>query len=78
MIPTAISSGRQREVLAVHDRDHDERDDVVDDDDREHERAQPVGEARADERQHPSANAVSVDIATPQPCVDECPALTAR
>ena len=35
----------------VEDRDHEERGDVVDDDDREHERPQPVRETRSDQRQ---------------------------
>ena len=39
------------ERLGVEGRDHDERDDVVDDDDREHERAQAIGEPRPDERE---------------------------
>ena len=37
--------------LRVEERDHDQRDDVVDDGDRQQERAQPVGEARPDERE---------------------------
>ena len=37
--------------LGVDGRDDDERDDVVHHDDREHERPQPIGKTRADERQ---------------------------
>ncbi len=37
----------------VHRCDHDQRHDVVDDDDRQHERAQTTGELRPDERERP-------------------------
>jgi hypothetical protein len=40
-------------VLAVGERDHQQRDHVVDDDDRQHEAAQAVGEARPDQGEHP-------------------------
>ena len=46
---------REREILAVDRRDHKQCDDVVDDDDGEHERTETVGEARSDERQHAEA-----------------------
>ena len=40
-------------MSAVHRRDHDERDDVVDHDDGQHERPQAIGESWAYEREHP-------------------------
>ena len=39
------------DLVRVDEGDDDEREDVVDDDDREHERAQPVGKPRADQRE---------------------------
>ena len=39
------------DLVRVDEGDDDEREDVVDDDDREHERAQPVGKPRPDERE---------------------------
>jgi len=36
------------------------------------------GNRRPTSASMPRANAVSVDIATPQPCADRCPALNAR
>ena len=39
--------------VAVGDADHQQGDHVVDDDDRQHEATQAVGEARPDQRQHP-------------------------
>ena len=50
--PDRDDEGADDERVRVRRRDHEERDDVVDDDDREHERAESVREARADERQH--------------------------
>ena len=41
-----------RKVPGVRGRDHDERDEIVDHHDGQHERAEPVREARADEREH--------------------------
>ena len=55
-----------------------EREQVVDDRDGEHERAQPQREALPTSASIPSANAVSVDIATPHPCAEPRPALNAR
>ena len=46
-------SAGQRDLLGVGDRDHEQRDQVVDDDEREQEHAQAVRAARADEREHP-------------------------
>ena len=67
------------ERLGVDRRDHDEREDVVDDDDREHPRAvDDRGSAGRRARAGPSAKAVSVDIAIPHPAADERPALNAR
>ena len=42
-----------RDRAAVGDRDHEQRDDVVDDDDREQKSAQAVRQARPDEREQP-------------------------
>ncbi len=42
-----------REVARVGERDHGERDEVVDDRDREQERAQPVGEPPPEQSEHP-------------------------
>jgi hypothetical protein len=39
------------EVLGIDRGDDDQRDEVVDHDEREHERPQAVGEARSDERE---------------------------
>ena len=77
--PTATSSGAERDGAAVGGRDHEQRDDVVDDGDGEHERAQPVGKPRPDEREQPEREgrvgrhrrAPAVDRAVP-------PALIAR
>ena len=49
--PSRRAAARTSNVLRVDHRDDDERHDVVDDDDREHERAQPVGNAWADQRE---------------------------
>ena len=54
-------------MLRVDDRDDEQRDDVVDDDHREQEGAQAVGLRAPTSASMPSANAVSVDIAAPQP-----------
>ena len=68
-MPTARSSGRHGHVLAVDERDHPERDQVVDDDHGEHEGPQAIaGGDGPTSASIPRAKAVSVDIATPQPC----------
>ena len=66
------------ELLCVDSRDNEERDDVVDDDDRQDERPQTVGKARPDEREQAEREGDVGDIAIPQPCADGRPALKAR
>ena len=67
------------ERLGVDGCDDDEGDEVVKDDGRQHERAQPVGNAGAPtSASRPSAKAVSVDIAIPHPRAEELPALKSR
>ncbi len=51
--PNATSERDDRDRPAVRDRDHEQRDDVVDDGDRQEIRAQAVREARTDEREQP-------------------------
>ena len=53
--PVRRAAARASTWSAVDERDHGQRDDVVDDGDGEHERAQAVGEARPDQRQHARA-----------------------
>jgi hypothetical protein len=53
------------QAARVRGGDHKQRDEVVDEGDGEHECADLHGEAAGRARATPSANAVSVDIATP-------------
>ena len=69
---------RQRRLVAVGDRDHDERGQVVDHEHGEQEDPHPVRHPAPDDGQQTSASAVSVDMATPQPCRPGPPALMAR
>ena len=69
---------RDVDLLAVDERDHDQREQVVHDHDREHEGPQAVRNAAAEKESSPSAKAVSVDIAIPQPSAAELPRLNAR
>jgi hypothetical protein len=69
----------EAQLLRVEGRDDDERHDVVDNEDREHERAQTVRKAGPDESaSRPSAKAVSDDIAIAQPLADDPAALKRR
>ena len=57
----------ERHSLAVGGADDDQRHQVIDDRHRQQERAHPVGEPRPGQGQRPEREAVSVDIAVPQP-----------
>ena len=72
-----IAERHQRDMVGVEGRDHYERDEVVDDRHRQEPHA-PARAIRCDQREHPSTNAVSVDIAAAHPCAPSPPALHAR
>ena len=79
--PEHAQGGEQRrgpDLLGVDRRDDDEREDVVDHDQREDERPQPVRNTPPTSASRPRAKAVSVDIAMPQPSADEPPMLKER
>ena len=61
-----IAERHQRDMVGVEGRDHYERDEVVDDRHRQEPHA-PARAIRCDQREHPSTNAVSVDIAAAHP-----------
>ena len=76
--PECRNERRGADLLRVDGRDDDEREDVVDDDDREHERPQPVGETRAHEREQLECEGGVGGHCDSQPCAEERPALKAR